>query len=344
MSMEHVPVLLKETLAALNIQPSGIYVDGTFGRGGHARAILMHLDASGKLFAFDRDPEAERAAQKLVQSDRRFTFFRKRFSSLAEILRAQGIAGVDGILLDLGISSPQIDIAERGFSFRQDGPLDMRMDPTQGESAASFLARATQQQITEVLKHYGEERFAPSIARAIVAAREERPIERTSQLAKIVAQSLGARVRGDWRQDPATRTFQALRIQVNGELSEVMQVLPSVVSLMKPGARLAVISFHSLEDRLVKKFIANASQPFFDNEALRHLPVKEKNLPKPLLKKVGGAIKADADEVENNARARSAVLRVAERTDAPCDASMVSSIVKAAFPEYKENRATWEER
>jgi 16S rRNA (cytosine1402-N4)-methyltransferase len=336
MSKEHVPVLLRETLSALDIKRSGVYIDGTFGRGGHTRAILAALDANGRIFAFDRDPAAEEAARALAQTDKRFLFFHQCFSSLVETLNARDITEIDGVLLDLGISSPQIDVAARGFSFRQDGPLDMRMDPTQGENAASFLARATQQQITEVLKRYGEERFAPSIARAIIAAREKRPIERTSQLAKIVAESLGTRVRKDWRQDPATRTFQALRIKVNRELDEVKQILPSIVPLMKPGARLVVISFHSLEDRLVKQFIAAASQPFAGDTELRRLPVREKHLPTPLLKKVGKAVKAGAEEIAANARARSAVLRVAERTTTPYEMAAMRCIMRAAFWEYQE--------
>ncbi len=333
--MGHVPVLLNEAVAALNLQSSGVYVDGTFGRGGHAQAILTQLGEAGTLIALDRDPEAANAAQIMMQKDHRLRFVQTRFSLLAEALRQQGVAQVDGVLLDLGISSPQIDQGERGFSFRQDAPLDMRMDPTQGESAADFLARASQQHITKVLKNYGEERFAPSIARAIVAAREERPIRRTGELAKIVAQSLGARVRGDWQQDPATRTFQALRIQVNEEFEEIMRALPIIVSLMKAGARLAVISFHSLEDRLVKRFIARASRTSADDDALRHMPIKTQYLPEPMLKVVGRTIKASAKEVASNTRARSAILRVAERTHAPFDAAEMKRIERDAFAGYE---------
>ncbi len=332
MSNGHVPVLLNETVAALNLRASGVYVDGTFGRGGHAKEILARLDASGTLIAIDRDPEAAHMAESMARKDRRLCFFQARFSSIAEVLRAQGIAEVDGVLLDLGISSPQIDQSERGFSFRKDGRLDMRMDPAHGESAADFLAHATQQQITKVLKDYGEERFAPSIARAIVAAREERPIRRTCELAKIVAESIGARIRGDWQQDPATRTFQALRIQVNEEFQEIMRALPIIVSMMKTGARLAVISFHSLEDRLIKRFIARASRSAMDNG---HMPLKAQHIPEPMLKAVGRAVKAGAEEVAKNSRARSAVLRVAERTRVPFDAAEMTRIQNEAFAGYE---------
>jgi len=313
--------MLNEVLAALRVRCDGVYVDGTFGRGGHSRAILAQLGAHGRLVALDRDPEAEAAASVLMREDARFSFQRAWFSEMPDVLAHDAKFGaiheVDGVLLDLGVSSPQIDDAERGFSFRRDGPLDMRMDPTRGESAAAFLARADQQQITEVLKNYGEERFAASIARAIVEARQERPIERTAQLAALVAQSLGARVRGDWQQDPATRSFQALRIQVNEELKEIMRLLPRLIAYLKTGARLAVISFHSLEDRLVKRFMRCAAQPFGGNEALLRLPLAQAALPEPPLRLIGRAIRACENEVSANPRARSAVLRVAERTAAP---------------------------
>jgi 16S rRNA (cytosine1402-N4)-methyltransferase len=223
----HVPVLLDEALSALAIRPDGVYVDATFGRGGHARAILARLGATGRLVALDRDPDAEQSARAI--EDSRFLFRRCWFSEFSEVLAALGIDRVDGFLLDLGISSPQIDDPARGFSFRADGPLDMRMDPARGESAAAFLARATPREITEVIRDYGEERFAQSIARAIVAARSVAPVQRTRQLAAIVAQAVGARPRGDRGQDPATRTFQALRIFVNRELTELALTLPRVV-------------------------------------------------------------------------------------------------------------------
>jgi 16S rRNA (cytosine1402-N4)-methyltransferase len=343
MSLSHAPVLLNEVLAALRIRRDGVYVDGTFGRGGHSRAILAQLGEKGRVIALDRDPAAESAAAALMREDARFSFQRAWFSEMPEVLAGDAKFGakidakigaineVDGVLLDLGVSSPQIDDAERGFSFRHDGPLDMRMDPTRGESAAAFLARAGQQQITEVLKHYGEERFAASIARAIVEARQERPIERTAQLAALVAQSLGARVRGDWHQDPATRTFQALRIQVNEELKEIMRVLPRLIAHLKTGARLAVISFHSLEDRLVKRFMRCAAQPFGGNEMLLRLPLAQAALPEPPLRLIGRAIRAREDEVNANPRARSAVLRVAERAAAPWNQSDIARLHVAAF-------------
>jgi 16S rRNA (cytosine1402-N4)-methyltransferase len=317
MSLSHAPVLLNEVLEALRIRCDGIYVDGTFGRGGHSRAVLAQLGEKGRVIALDRDPDAESAASALMREDARFSFQRAWFSEMPEVLSEYAINEVDGVLLDLGVSSPQIDDAGRGFSFRHDGPLDMRMDPTRGESAAAFLARASQQQITEVLKHYGEERFAASIARAIVETRREHRIERTAQLAALVAQSLGARVRGDWHQDPATRTFQALRIQVNEELKEIMRLLPRLIAYLKTGARLAVISFHSLEDRLVKRFMRCAAQPFGGDETLLRLPLAQSVLPEPPLRLIGRAIRAREDEVCANSRARSAVLRVAERTASP---------------------------
>jgi len=216
----HVPVLLDEAVAALAIVPDGVYVDATFGRGGHARAILDRLSPRGRLVGLDRDPDAESSAAALVAGDTRFVFYRAWFSELPDVLATLALAQVDGVLLDLGISSPQIDDATRGFSFRHDGPLDMRMDPSRGESAAHFLARATVRELTEVIRDYGEERFAQSIAGAIAAARAREPVVRTGQLRKIVGEAIGARARGDWGQDPATRTFQALRIFVNRELSE----------------------------------------------------------------------------------------------------------------------------
>ncbi|MDR2711134.1 MAG: 16S rRNA (cytosine(1402)-N(4))-methyltransferase RsmH [Burkholderiales bacterium] len=331
MSLHHAPVLLNEVLAALRMRRDGVYVDGTFGRGGHSRAILAQLNETGRVIALDRDPDAEAAAAVLMREDVRFLFRRAWFSEMPDVLAEYAIHEVDGVLLDLGVSSPQIDDAERGFSFRNDGPLDMRMDPARGESAAAFLARASQQQITEVLKNYGEERFAASIARAIVEARQERPVERTAQLAALVAQSLGARVRGDWRQDPATRTFQALRIQVNEELKEIMRLLPRLMALLKTGARLAVISFHSLEDRLVKRFMRCAAQPFGGNEALLRLPLAQAALPEPPLRLIGRAIKAGEDEVNTNPRARSAVLRVAERTAATWHQNDAARLYAAAF-------------
>ena len=294
--------------------PTGVYVDATFGRGGHSRAILDRLASSGRLIGIDRDPAAEAAAARLVDTDSRFVFRRAWFSELRDVLAEQAIAKVDGVLLDLGVSSPQIDDATRGFSFRHDGPLDMRMDPSRGESAAEFLARATVRELTEVLRDYGEERSAQSIARAVAAARAREPIRGTRQLAALVAQAIGARTRGDWRQDPATRTFQALRIFVNRELSEVTQALPVIVSVLADGARMAVISFHSLEDRIVKRFLARASQSYAGDPALARLAIRTDALPGAPLALVGRAVKPSAAEVARNPRARSAVMRVATRT------------------------------
>ena len=311
----HVPVLLDEVLSALAIKPDGVYVDGTFGRGGHARAILARLASEGRLVALDRDPDAERSAQAI--DDPRFAFKRSRFSEFPNALAAFGLAGIDGFLLDLGISSPQIDDPARGFSFRGDGPLDMRMDPTRGQSAADFLARATAREITEVIRDYGEERFAQSIARAIVAARSVAAVERTRQLAAIVAQAVGARPRGDRSQDPATRTFQALRIFVNSELAELALTLPRVVPWMRTSGRIAVVSFHSLEDRIVKRFFAAASKPFGGDPRLAKLPIRADAIPGAPLAQVGRAIRPSAREIAANPRARSATLRAAERTANP---------------------------
>ena len=287
-------------------------VDATFGRGGHSRGILAALGPQGRLVALDRDPAAAAAAESI--SDPRFSFHRAWFSQLREVLAGCGIDGVDGLLLDLGISSPQIDDAQRGFSFRADGPLDMRMDPTRGESAAEFVARATPRELTEVLRDYGEERFAQSIAGAIVAARTIAPIARTRQLAAVVAQAVGARPRRDWSQDPATRTFQALRIYINRELAELTVTLPRALSVLNPGGRMAVISFHSLEDRIVKRFFASASQPFGGDPRLARLPLRTDALPGTPLALVGRAQKPGEAEIAANPRARSAVLRVARRT------------------------------
>jgi len=314
----HVPVLLEESIAALALRDGGVYVDGTFGRGGHARAILRELGSHGRLVAIDRDPAAESAAQ--VIDDRRFMFRRAWLSEITQVLDALGVAHVDGALLDLGVSSPQLDDAARGFSFRFDAPLDMRMDPTRGETAAEFVARASIGELTEVIRDYGEERFAQSVARAIAKAREIAPIATTRQLAAVVAQAVGARTRGDWHQDPAARTFQALRIAVNRELHEVSAALPLLTARLATGGRLAVISFHSLEDRIVKRFFASASRPFGGDPRLRRAPIREAALPPSPLRVLGRAIKPSAAEIARNPRARSAVLRVAERTPHPLPA------------------------
>ena len=314
----HVPVLLAEAVESLAIVPAGVYVDATFGRGGHARAILSALGPRGRLIAVDRDPAA--AASAAALDDPRFEFRKAWFSELPDVLAALRIVTVDGVLLDLGVSSAQLDDATRGFSYRFDGPLDMRMDPTRGESAAEFIARADVRELTEVIRDYGEERFAQSVARAIAAARAIAPVVSTAQLAAIVRQAVGARTRGDWRQDPAARTFQALRIAVNRELHELSTALPRLAALLAPGGRLAVISFHSLEDRIAKRFIAWGSAPWGGDPRLARLAVTTAALPRAPLVQVGRARKPGDAEVAANPRARSAVLRVAERTDAPLPA------------------------
>ena len=305
---QHITVLLNEAVDALAVREDGIYVDGTFGRGGHSRLILSRLGSQGRLIVFDKDPQAIEAAQKLAEKDGRVTVVHDGFSSFQTTLDKLGIEEIDGALFDLGISSPQIDDGARGFSFRFDAPLDMRMDPTRGMSAAEWIATASEQDLHEVIKNYGEERFSRQIARAIVAQREESPIDTTRKLAQLVAQNVRTRERG---QDPATRTFQAVRIFINRELEEVEAVLPQVMSRLKQGGRLAVIAFHSLEDRIVKQFVKKYSQ---HPPLPRWAAVKEADLPLPPLKAVGKAIKPGVEETASNPRARSAVLRVAERT------------------------------
>ncbi len=302
---QHTPVLLHEALDALKVRPDGVYVDCTFGRGGHSRALLARLGASGRLVALDRDLAAVTAAREIV--DERFTIVHAAFADLRQALVAIGVGGVDGVLLDLGMSSAQLDAPQRGFSFRRDGPLDMRMDTSQGETAADWLARASEREIAEVIGRYGEERFAKSIAAKIVAARAREPIASTQQLAAIVAAAVHTREAG---QDPATRTFQALRIHVNQELAQLSLVLPQCVELLNPGGRLAVISFHSLEDRIVKQFMREESKR--DRMPLG-LPVRASELAPARLRLVGRPLRPSAAEVAANPRARSAILRVAER-------------------------------
>ena len=306
--LRHQTVLLDEAVDALVTRTDGVYVDGTFGRGGHSRAVLAKLGEAGRLIAFDKDPRAIETARAMA--DERFEIVHESFAALSSALAARGIGRLSGVLLDLGVSSPQLDDPERGFSVRADGPLDMRMDPTRGESAAEWLARATQQELTEVIRNYGEERFAVQIAKAIVARRAESdrlgPVVSTRELAEIVAHAVKTREKG---KDPATRTFQAIRIHVNQELTELQVVLEAALSLLEPRGRLVVISFHSLEDRIVKRFMqAHASAPAVD----RRLPIRAADLPSPPLKIVGRLF-ASAAEVEANPRARSAVMRVAER-------------------------------
>ena len=307
--LPHQPVLLHEAVEALNVRPGGIVVDGTFGRGGHSRAILAKLGANGRLIALDRDLAAVAAAKSI--QDARFSLVHSGFSSLRQVLQGLGVEKVDGVLLDIGISSPQIDEAERGFSFRFDGPLDMRMDQSRGQTAAQFVAEASEQKIREVIKDYGEERFAKQIAGAIVAARADgHAISTTGQLAKIVA---GAVFKTEPGQDPATRTFQALRIFINQELEELSLTLPQCVDVLAPGGRLAVISFHSLEDRIVKRFIR--SQEDRDTAPSR-FAIRASELPPSRLVAIGKALHPSAQEIKANPRSRSAVLRVAERTAA----------------------------
>ena len=307
--MSHIPVLLHEALDALCIRSDGIYLDCTFGRGGHSRAILASLDEGGRLIGFDRDPSAVAAAQDLAKKDSRFEIVHTAFSELESALDSIAIARVHGVLMDLGVSSPQLDQPERGFSFQADGPLDMRMDPTSGQSAADWIARADTDEIADVLWVLGEERFSRKIARAIAEARKVEPIVTTAQLSKIVSD---AQPKKDQNKHPATRTFQAIRLHINEELSEVEQGLEAAVKRLEVGGRLAVISFHSLEDRLVKRALRDASR----------LPQGDPRMPlpdsvtKPRMRLMGKAIKAGTGELGMNPRARSAVLRVAERTEA----------------------------
>ncbi len=301
----HQTVLLEEAVEALRIKPDGIYVDGTFGRGGHSRAILMRLGSSGKLIALDRDAMAIAAAMEMA--DPRLAVFHMQFGALREVVRRADVAHVDGVLLDLGMSSPQLDEADRGFSFRFDGPLDMRMDTSRGQTAAHWLEQSSEQEIGEVIKRYGEERFAKQIARAIVAARSRGPVDRTRQLAEIVAKAVPTR---EPHQDPATRTFQAIRIYINQELQELAVMLPQCFDILNEGGRLVVISFHSLEDRIVKQFMRAHSQP---GTLPARLPLRARELPKPRLRLIGKPVFPSESEITANPRARSAVMRVAER-------------------------------
>lgn len=306
----HIPVLLTEAVSALGIRQGGTYVDATFGRGGHSRAILAALGPQGRLIALDRDPQAIAEGHLLEQSDARFRIAHAPFSRLAETLQEMGVEAVDGVLLDIGVSSPQIDQVERGFSFRGDAPLDMRMDTTTGMSAADWLALASETEIAEVVRDYGEERFARRIAKAIVESRQQEPLLRTRQLAEICQRTVRTREPG---QDPATRTFQAVRIYINRELEELAEVLPQALAVLSPGGRLAVISFHSLEDRRVKQFMRAEAQ---GHEIPAEVPMPAHLLPQGSLTLIGKAIRAGATELRENPRARSAVLRVAERRGA----------------------------
>lgn len=304
---EHQPVLLDEVLAALNIRPDGVYVDGTFGRGGHAGAVLARLNEQGRLLAFDKDPAAVAAARERFAGDARFAIEHGAFTMLETVAQREGLTGrINGVLLDLGVSSPQLEDPARGFSFQSDGPLDMRMNTQAGESAADWLARADEREISAVIRDYGEERFHRRIARAILTARAAAPLRTTVQLAELVARAVPTRERG---KHPATRTFQAIRIFINSELDELEAVLDQAVRVLATGGRLCVISFHSLEDRIVKRFMRNRARQDQGPPGLP-FPVPGKT---PDLKLVGKAVMPGDREVAANPRARSAVLRVAER-------------------------------
>ena len=306
-SSTHITVLLNEAVDALNIKPAGVYIDGTFGRGGHSRLILSKLEKSGRLFAIDRDLAALTEGNSI--QDARFNISHRHFSEINQLATDNNLTQVDGILLDLGISSPQIDEGERGFSFRFDAPLDMRMDQSRGKTVAELLTTISEQQLGKVIKDYGEERFAKQVARAIIKERDDgRAITTTGQLAAVVASAIPKIEPG---QNPATRTFQALRIYVNSELEELSLILPKCLDLLAVGGRLVVISFHSLEDRIVKRFIQSEQNR---DDLPANFPIKAKDLPQPRLACIGKAIKPSAQEIKQNVRCRSAVMRVAERT------------------------------
>jgi len=305
--LAHTTVLLNEAVEALAIKPDGIYVDGTFGRGGHSARILERLGSNGRLIALDKDPAAVAAGN--AWRDARFRMVHRGFAQLAEVLREQGVTKVDGILLDLGVSSPQLDDARRGFSFRFDAPLDMRMDTSSGMKAAEWLATVEEGLLAEVIRDYGEERFAKQIARAVVAARATEPIHTTRQLVELAGKAVRTREAG---QNPATRTFQAIRIYLNRELEELARVLPECVTLLRTGGRLVVISFHSLEDRMVKHFMRDMAE---GDKLPRNVPIRASEVPRGRLHLIGKAMRATEAEVQTNPRARSAVMRVAERSD-----------------------------
>ncbi len=306
--LAHTTVLLHEAVEALAIKPDGIYVDGTFGRGGHSAMILERLGSNGKLIALDKDPAAVAVGGEW--RDARFRMVHRSYAQMAEVLRELDAGQVDGILLDLGVSSPQLDEAERGFSFRFDAPLDMRMDTSGGMTAAQWLATADEGLLTEVIRDYGEERFAKQIARAIVAARAIEPIQTTRQLVELVGKTVRTREAG---QNPATRTFQAIRIYINHELEELARVLPECVTHLKSGGRLVVISFHSLEDRIVKHYMREMAE---GDKLPRNVPIRASEVPPGKLNLIGKAVRVSAAELQANPRARSAVMRVAERSDA----------------------------
>lgn len=316
-SNAHVPVLLRPVLEGLKIKPDGCYVDGTFGRGGHSGEILKQLGANGRLISIDRDPEAIASAPKTIKDDPRVELIRGEFAQLETIIKdrvdisGQSLAGqIDGLLFDLGVSSPQLDEADRGFSFLRDGPLDMRMDPDRGVSAAEWIASASEAELRRVISKFGEERHAARIARAVVVAREETPLTTTMELAAIVESAVPAPYGGQRsKKHPATKTFQAIRIAINGELEQLQAVLTQSINVLRKGGRLCVISFHSLEDRVVKRFMRDAAS---EPEPYRGMPSIPDEF-RPKLKVIGKAIVATAEEIAANRRARSARLRVAER-------------------------------
>jgi len=304
---EHFSVLLRESVDALVQDASGFYIDGTFGRGGHSRAVLQRLNAEGRLLGFDKDPLAIAAGEKLEQEDQRFSIVHDSFAALADIAAQREVAGrVAGILLDLGVSSPQLDQAERGFSFMQDGPLDMRMDTSRGISAAQWVNSASEEEIARVLFEYGEEKFSRRMARAIVAHRRESPFTRTRQLAEVIAAA-----NPKWERDkhPATRAFQAIRIEINNELKDLEQALHAAMAVLQPGGRLVVISFHSLEDRIVKRFMKQEAR---GQVFPKGLPVTADQL-QHRLRIIGKTVRASEEEVQQNIRSRSAIMRVAEK-------------------------------
>lgn len=303
---DHVTVLLHETVEGCVVDPSGIYVDGTFGRGGHSELLLSKLSENGRLYGFDKDPQAIETGEALEKKDSRFQIIKASFSELKSQLQARGIDKIDGLLLDLGVSSPQLDDAERGFSFLRDGPLDMRMDPTTGESAEDWIAHVSAEELARVMKEYGEERFARRMANAVVRERQLQHINRTVQLAEILKEANPA---WEKHKHPATRAFQGIRIHINNELGDLESILDQSVDVLKTGGRLSVISFHSLEDRMVKRFIRRQEQ---GRPVPRGLPILDEDLGKTM-KKIGKAIKPQVSEVGVNVRSRSAILRIAER-------------------------------
>jgi len=303
---QHQPVLLEEVVEALNIRPEGKYLDGTFGRGGHSQAILACLSGKGCLYALDRDPEAVAAGKELLGEDPRFFIVRGNYADMKRYVRDWGVEeGLDGILLDLGVSSPQLDNPERGFSFMGDGPLDMRMNPLQGVTAEEWLAESPERELARVFWEFGEERFARRIARSIVMARQQQRLETTGQLARLIENTIGRR---EQKKHPATRCFQAIRIFINDELAHLAQGLEEGIKGLRPGGRLVVISFHSLEDRLVKRTLREAVRP---GQVRRNIP-EHPDL-KPVMKQIGKHIRSSANELSANPRARSAVMRIAEK-------------------------------